>query len=101
MAKKSSIEKLKNKTRLVELKRTKREELKKKASDLSISEEERHSARVALDQMPRSSSPVRLRHRCQMTGRVRGYLRKFKVSRLVFREMALAGMIPGVFKASW
>jgi small subunit ribosomal protein S14 len=55
----------------------------------------------ALDLLPRNSSPVRLKNRCQLTGRPRGYIRYFGVSRVVFREMALQGKIPGVRKASW
>lgn len=101
MAKRSSIEKQKRRERLVKLKWDKRQELKNKAADLNLSEEERHSARVALNKMPRNSSPVRLHNRCLLTGRVRGFLRKFKVSRLCFREMALHGLIPGVTKSSW
>ncbi len=54
-----------------------------------------------LQKLPRNSSPVRINNRCALTGRVRGYLRKFGVSRIKFREMALAGKIPGVRKASW
>ena len=55
----------------------------------------------SLQKLPRNSSPVRLRNRCIMTGRPRGYFRKFGVSRLVFREMALRGEIPGLKKSSW
>ena len=55
----------------------------------------------ALQSLPRNSSPIRLRNRCIMTGRPRGYISKFGVSRLVFREMALKGEIPGIKKASW
>lgn len=101
MAKRSSIEKQKRRERLVIAKQEKRQALKKKAADVNVSEEERHDARLALNKMPRNSSPVRLRNRCQLTGRSRGYLRKFRVSRLVFREMALMGLIPGLTKASW
>jgi small subunit ribosomal protein S14 len=101
MAKRSSIEKEKRRERTVKLKWEKRQALKKTASDINISEEERQSARVALNKMPRDSSPVRLRNRCLMTGRSRGFIRQFKVSRLTFREMALHGMIPGVTKSSW
>jgi small subunit ribosomal protein S14 len=54
-----------------------------------------------LQKLPRNASPVRLNNRCALTGRSRGYLRKFGVSRIVFREMALAGKIPGIKKASW
>ncbi len=56
---------------------------------------------AALDKLPRNASPVRLKNRCQLTGRPRGYIRYFGVSRLVFRDMALSGKIPGVKKASW
>ncbi|HVK97512.1 MAG TPA: 30S ribosomal protein S14 [Flavisolibacter sp.] len=55
----------------------------------------------ALDEMPKNSSKVRLKNRCQMTGRPRGFIRHFGMSRVVFRDMALAGKIPGVKKASW
>lgn len=65
------------------------------------SDEERLAAKITLNKMPRNSSPVRLRNRCQFTGRARGYLRRFKMSRLCFREMANLGLIPGVVKASW
>ncbi len=54
-----------------------------------------------LDKLPKDASPVRLHNRCNLTGRPRGYIRKFGISRNVFREMALAGKIPGVTKASW
>lgn len=56
---------------------------------------------VALDKLPKNSSPVRLHNRCKLTGRPRGYMRQFGISRVTFREMALAGKIPGVRKASW
>lgn len=101
MAKRSSIEKEKRRERTVKLKWDKRQELKKIAADMNLSEEERHAARIAINKMPRDSSPVRLRNRCQLTGRARGYLRQFKLSRLTFREMALNGLIPGVTKSSW
>lgn len=101
MAKKSSIEKQKRRERLVKLKWEKRQALRNKSYDLNLSEEEREEARIALNKMPRDSSPTRLRNRCQMTGRARGFLRKFKVSRLVFRELASMGLIPGVTKSSW
>jgi len=56
---------------------------------------------VALDKLPKDSSPVRLHNRCKLTGRPKGYMRKFGISRVTFREMASAGKIPGVTKASW
>ncbi|HHL51852.1 MAG TPA: 30S ribosomal protein S14 [Flammeovirgaceae bacterium] len=56
---------------------------------------------VGLDKLPRNSSPVRLHNRCRITGRPKGYMRKFGISRVTFREMAGAGKIPGITKASW
>lgn len=101
MAKKSSVEKQKRRERMVALKRDKRTALKAKSLDINASEEERQEARVALNKMPRDSSPIRLRNRCSLTGRPRGFLRKFRLSRLTFRELASMGMIPGVTKSSW
>ncbi|MEO1766381.1 30S ribosomal protein S14 [Thiobacter aerophilum] len=65
------------------------------------SDEERYEARMKLQQLPRNASPVRLRNRCALTGRPRGYFRKFGLSRNKVREFAMAGEIPGVVKASW
>ncbi|MEI6531945.1 MAG: 30S ribosomal protein S14 [Chlamydiota bacterium] len=101
MAKTSSIVKQKRRERLVKNTWEKRNALKNIASDVKKTEEERANARTALDKMPKNTSPQRLRNRCQLTGRSRGYLRKFKLSRLSFRELANAGMIPGIVKASW
>ena len=101
MAKKSSVEKQKRREETVKRLWDKRQELKKKALNVNLSEEEREAARVALNKMPRDSSPIRLRNRCQLTGRPRGFIRKFKLSRLTFREMASIGLIPGVTKSSW
>lgn len=101
MAKKSSIEKQKLKEKLVQQNWQKRQELKKQVMDLRLSEEEKEKARLALNKLSRRSSPVQLRNRCQLTGRARAYLRKFKLSRLTFRKMALEGKIPGIVKASW
>jgi small subunit ribosomal protein S14 len=101
MATKTWIAKQKKRERLVQLKWDKRQSLKKIILDMDKSEEERNAAKVTLNKMPRNSSPVRLRSRCQLTGRSRGVLKKFKLSRLCFREMANSGLIPGVVKASW
>ena len=65
------------------------------------SSDEKQAAVARLDKLPKSSSPIRLRNRCFITGRPRGVIRRFKLSRLSFREMALNGEIPGVTKASW
>jgi len=56
---------------------------------------------LALDKLPKAASPVKLHNRCKLTGRPRGYIRQFGISRVTFREMALAGKIPGIKKASW
>ena len=101
MAKKSVVERQKKREILVARHWKKREELRKASVNLYLTEEERHAARVALNKMPRDTSSIRLRSRCQFTGRPRGVYRKFKMSRLCFRELALAGCIPGITKASW
>jgi small subunit ribosomal protein S14 len=101
MATKSAIAKQKRRERLVRLKWDKRQELKSIILDMNKSEEERLAAQIALNKLPKNSSPVRLRSRCQMTGRARGVLRKFKLSRLCFRELGNTGMIPGLVKSSW
>ncbi len=101
MAKKSSIAREKKRALMSQLKWEKRQDLKKIILDMSKSDEERMNAVYLLNKMPKNSSPVRRRNRCLMTGRSRGYLRKYKLSRLCFREMASQGLIPGVVKASW
>lgn len=101
MAKKSSIAKQKKRQRMVSNKWEKRQALKKTILDMTKPIEERLNAVDALNKMPKNSSPIRLRNRCQLTGRSRGFLRKFKLSRLCFREMANQGLIPGIVKASW
>ncbi len=79
----------------------KRAELIAAASDQQASDEQRAEARAKLQQLPRNASPVRLRNRCAMTGRPRGYFRKFGLSRNKLREIALRGEVPGLVKASW
>ena len=101
MAKKSSIAKQKKREKLVALNWKQRADLRSKAKNLNLSDEEREEARTALNKMRRDTSTCRLKNRCQLTGRPKGYLRKFKMSRLCFRELAGLGMIPGVTKASW
>ena len=70
-------------------------------NDSKRSDEERQEAREKLQQMPRNSSPVRLRNRCKLTGRPRGVFRKFGLARNKLREIAMRGEIPGLIKASW
>ncbi|MCS6967107.1 MAG: 30S ribosomal protein S14 [Cytophagales bacterium] len=89
MAKKSVIAREAKRARLVAKYAKKREELKKAGNW------------EALDKLPRNASPVRLHNRCKITGRPRGYMRKFGVCRVIFREMASDGRIPGITKASW
>lgn len=89
MAKKSKIEKLKRQQKTVEKYRELREKLK----------EDKDYA--ALSRLPRDASPVRLHNRCRITGRPHGYLQKYGVSRIVFRELAYKGELPGIRKASW
>ncbi len=101
MAKKSVVNRQKKREIIVKRHWDKRQALKAKSMDMTLTEEERHDARTALNKMPRDGSPIRLRNRCELTGRPRGIYRKFKVSRLCFRELALMGAIPGVTKASW
>lgn len=101
MATKAIIAKQKKRQRLVDLGWQKRQELKKIVRDMTQSDEDRFDAQTNLNKLAKNSSPVRLRNRCAYTGRGRGYLRKFKMSRICFRERANAGLLPGVTKASW
>lgn len=101
MAKKSSVEKNNKRIRMVDLYKERRAVLKKATVDLSLSLEDRMAAQAKLSKLPKNSSAVRIRNRCSQTGRARGYLRFFGVSRIVFRELASAGVLPGVRKASW
>lgn len=101
MAKKSAIERNKKRMRLAERYAAKRGRFKAIASDRELSAEERFAARMKLAQLPRNSAPVRIRNRCELTGRPRGFYRKFKLSRIALRELASNGQIPGMTKSSW
>ena len=79
----------------------KRAELKKILSDPNTTDEEFYAAQRKLTRLPRNSSKVRVRNRCNITGRPRAYMGRFGLSRITFRELALAGRIPGVTKSSW
>ncbi len=79
----------------------KRAELNAIINNVKLSDEERYAARVKLQQLPRDSSPVRLRNRCALTGRPRGTYRKFGLGRSKLRDLAMSGEIPGMTKASW
>lgn len=101
MAKKSAIEKNKAREKLVKRFAPRRAALKAMAKDESLSDQERFSARLKLAKLPRNSAPNRLRNRCEVTGRPRGYYRKLKMSRIALREMGNDGKIPGLVKSSW
>ena len=101
MAKKSSIERNKKRIRLAEKYAAKRAALKADANDKLISPEDRFAANIKLSQLPRNSAVVRQRLRCELSGRPRGNYRKFKISRIALRELALSGQIPGMVKSSW
>jgi small subunit ribosomal protein S14 len=79
----------------------KRAELQAVIDNAKVSDEDRFAARQKLQQLPRNSSPTRLRNRCKLTGRPRGVFRKFGLGRNMLREIAMRGEIPGVVKASW
>ena len=101
MPKTSAIEKNKRRIALVEKFAAKRAELKAILANPKSNDEEFFAAQKALGKLPRDSSPIRVRNRCLLSGRPRGYLRRFRVSRITFRELALNGKIPGVTKSSW
>jgi len=101
MAKKSAVEKNKRRMRMAKKFSGKRTRLKAIASDKSLPQEERFSARLKLAKLPRNGSTTRVRNRCELTGRPRGYYRKFKLSRIGLRDLGSAGQIPGVVKSSW
>jgi small subunit ribosomal protein S14 len=101
MAKKSSVEKNNRRRQLVGRYAAKRAALKAKALDEALSLEERFEARLELAALPRNSAPSRVRNRCEITGRPRGFYRKLKMSRIALREYGSSGMIPGLVKSSW
>jgi len=101
MAKLSAIEKNKRRQKLVKRFAAKRARLKEMARDENLAMEDRFEARLKLAQLPRNSSPSRVRNRCALSGRPRGTYRKFNLSRLALRDLASSGQIPGMVKASW
>ncbi|MDN3507497.1 MAG: 30S ribosomal protein S14 [Simkaniaceae bacterium] len=101
MAKKALIEKEYRRTAMAKRHWEKRQALKKIVRDLNVSDEDRLQAMDRLNSMPKNGAAIRGRNRCQLTGRSRGFRRKFKMSRICFRELANSGKIPGIFKASW
>ena len=101
MAKKCSIEKNKNRRRLVKKFSGRRERLLAVANDESKAMEERFEARLKLAELPRNANPTRIRNRCEITGRPRSYYRKLGMSRIALRELGSKGLIPGLVKSSW
>ena len=101
MAKTSMVERNKKRRRLADKFKTKRTRLKAIAADRNVPAEERFAARLRLAELPRNSSPTRIRNRCELSGRPRGYYRKLKMSRIALRELGSQGLIPGMVKSSW
>jgi small subunit ribosomal protein S14 len=101
MAKLSMILRDKHRKQLADKYATRRAELKEKIVSLKISDEERHAAVIALQKLPRDSARTRQRNRCGLTGRPRGYYRKFGLARSELRKLMMKGEVPGVLKASW
>jgi small subunit ribosomal protein S14 len=101
MARLSAVVKNKKREKLAKKYSPKAANLRARAVDMKLSEEEREAARAKLQKIPRNANINRVRNRCELTGRPRGCYRDFKLSRNKFRELANNGLIPGVTKASW
>jgi small subunit ribosomal protein S14 len=101
MAKTSMINRDVRRKKLAAKYAAKRDELRDRVRNVKLSEEERHEAMLALQKLPRDSAATRQRNRCSLTGRSRGYYRKFGLSRSKLREVMVKGEAPGVVKASW
>jgi small subunit ribosomal protein S14 len=101
MAKKSAIERNNKRRKMVARLAVKRAELKRVANDESLTMEDRFQARLKLAELPRNSSAVRIRNRCEISGRPRGVYRKLRVSRIALRDLGSNGLIPGLVKSSW
>ena len=101
MAKLSLVLKNQRRVEMSNRSRATRNELRDKSRDVKLSLEERQDAQAKLEKMKRDTSYIRIRNRCALTGRPRGFLRKFGLCRIKFRELAAVGDIPGVTKSSW
>ena len=101
MAKQSSIQKNMNRKEVVSKFQVRREALKKKIMQKDLSMEERFKLQSKLNELPRDSAKIRLRNRCEITGRTRGVYRKFGLSRIKLRELTMSGNLPGMVKSSW
>jgi small subunit ribosomal protein S14 len=101
MAKTSSVQKNKKREKMSKQFAARRARLKATANNEALPMEERFAARLKLAELPRNSAKVRIRNRCELTGRPRATYRKFKLSRIALRELASTGQIPGMVKSSW
>ena len=101
MAKKSSINRNKKRIALSLKFASKRKKLKKIVMDKKLSLDERFTAQMKLSKLPRNSSKIRVKNRCEITGRSHGVYRKLKISRITLRQLSLEGKIPGMVKSSW
>ncbi|MDB9971704.1 30S ribosomal protein S14 [Alphaproteobacteria bacterium] len=101
MAKISAIDKNKKRIYMVALHKDKRMALKAIIKDKKVSQEDRFKAVLKLASLPKNGSQIRVRNRCEITGRPRGNYRKFSMSRIAFRDLASSGQLPGITKASW
>ena len=101
MAKTSSIEKNKRRRKMAKKFASRRAKLKTIVQNKELPVEERFAASLKLAELPRNSSPTRIRNRCELTGRPRAYYRKHKLSRIALRELGSKGLIPGLVKSSW
>jgi small subunit ribosomal protein S14 len=101
MAKLSSINKNERRKKLVKQYAGKFAKLKAMANDESLDETDRLIARLKMAELPRNANPTRIRNRCEISGRPRAYYRKFRLARVMLRDLAVRGMIPGVVKSSW
>jgi small subunit ribosomal protein S14 len=101
MAKLSQINRNAKREKMVAQFAVKRAELKATSEDMSVPPEERFAARLKLAKLPRNSSKVRIKHRCGLSGRSKGFYRKLKLSRIALRDLANFGQVPGMTKASW
>jgi small subunit ribosomal protein S14 len=101
MAKKSAVEKNEHRRKLAKSYSAKRSRLKALVSNKELPIEERFAAVLKLAELPRNSAKVRIRNRCEVTGRPRAYYRKLKMSRIALRELGSQGQVPGLVKSSW
>lgn len=101
MAKKSAIETNERRRKLSQQLAAKRDGLKQIVNDKTLPIEERFAATLKLAQMPRNSAKIRVRNRCEVTGRPRAFYRKLKMSRIALRELGSQGLVPGLVKSSW